>query len=269
MNAMTPRFRRLAGSALATLACAAPLSAARADDPSREQVVDTAPRFLVASAGGWGYDLTGSVVNGGRLDFKNDLNLRASDKKTFALGYIPSRLGWIPALDVDYIQIRANGGENFPATTLFGTVQLAPATTITNHAGINDLELSARWPFKVGPLTIAAGATATRLNGPVVVAIANSSEQRREDIDQVFPLPSLALIWQPVRSLRITARGDYIRYQGDSAETYEATALWKILGPLGIEAGYRHRRYKVVDGNYVLDAKLNGALVKLRYEMPF
>lgn len=262
-------FHRLAGFAVATIVCAAPIAAVRADEPSQERIADTAPRFLVASIGGWGYDLTGSVVNGARLDFKNDLNLRASDKKTFALGYIPSRLGWIPALDVDYIQIKANGEETFGGTTLFGTVPLTSSTTITNHADINDLELSARWPYKVGTLTIAAGATVTRLNGPVVVAIANSSQQSREDIDEVFPLPSLALIWQPVRSLRLTARGDYIRYKGDAAETYEATALWKMFGPLGIEAGYRHRRYKVVDGDYVLDAKLNGALVKVRYEMPF
>lgn len=240
-----------------------------AEDEKAETVAETRPRYLFASAGGWAYKLTGSVVNGSQLDFDRDLNLKVSNRSNFALGYLPARLGWVPGLTLDYVRVEASGQQKFAGTAVFGGVQITNGSTVNDSARIDDLELSARWPYRFDDFTFSAGLTATRLNGPVTVALANSAQQDRREISQVFPLPSLAIQWQPAEAFRVTARGDYIRYSGDSAETYELSVLWKILGPVGLEGGYRHRRYKVVDGSYVLDAKLNGARFGLRYEFPF
>jgi len=44
--------------------------------------------------------------------------------------------------------------------------------------------------------------------------------------------------------------------------------LWKVLGPVGIEAGYRQRRYKIADAVNKLDARVAGIRLGVVMEIP-
>ena len=106
------------------------------------------------------------------------------------------------------------------------------------------------------------------LDGDVRVADASSGASRTQSLSEVFPLLSAAVEWQPIESLRLSLRGDYIQYQDDAADSLEATVFWKMLGPVGLEAGYRQRHYRVKDSRTDIDARLAGARVGIRLELP-
>lgn len=221
--------------------------------------------------GGWGYGLKGNVVNGGEpLDFQRDLDLKGTARQQYALGCAPAQSGWLPALAADYVRIGARGRQNISATTRFGVLQVSPATTAITSAEVNDLEFSARWGWQPGfaDLRLLAGIGLTRLDGLVVVADANSGERQQQTVDQTFPLLSLGAVWQPTKLIALRLNGEYISYKGDTAQGLEALASWQFLGPLGLEAGWRMRRYAVSNNSFSFDARLSGARVGMRFEFP-
>lgn len=220
-----------------------------------------------ATSGGWVYDAMGTVTSGSQLDFKNDLNLKTTDKGEFTLGYIPAKLGWIPGLDFGYVHLAAEGMQNIPRTVRFGVLPLPERTPIATSAAIDDFDASIRWPWVWQHYTISGGVTVARLKGAVVVADSNTGAQNRQPIEQTFPLLSIGASYTPIESLRFNARGDYIQYSGDSAQTIEAGVFYKFFGPVGLEAGWRQRRFKINSGNgYNFDARLSGARIALRFE---
>lgn len=221
--------------------------------------------------GGWAYDITGNYTNTSELDLQDDLGLRSTARSDYAVGYAPARLGWVPALELGYTRIAADGQQTFsllPTTPITGLLPVNTDTVVNDRTSINDFELTARWPLQLEQFTLLVGLTVTTLNGTVVTADESSGQQQTQKVNETFPLLSVGLEWQPHPSLRFSLSGDYVQYKSNRADELEARVLWKFLGPVGIEAGYRQRRYKIIEPMNSLDAKVSGALVRLVMELP-
>lgn len=221
--------------------------------------------------GGWAYDITGTYTNTSELDLQDDLGLRSTARSDYALGYAPARFGWVPALEFGYTRIAADGQQTFsllPTTPITGLLPVNTDTVVDDRTSINDFELTARWPWQLGQFTLLGGFTVTTLNGTVVTADESSGQQQTQKVNEIFPLLSLGLQWQPRPSLRFSLSGDYVQYKSNRADELEARVLWKFLGPVGLEVGYRQRRYKIIEPMNSLNAKVSGALVRVVMELP-
>ena len=223
--------------------------------------------------GGWAYDISGRYTNTSELDLQDDLALMTTARQSYALAYRPARLGWVPALELDYIRIAADGEQRFqnlPGTPLDPLAGLlVPAETVVeDRTSVNDFELTARWPWQRGAFRLLGGLTVRHLDGFVRVADESSGQQQTQPIKETFPLLSLGLEWQPVQSLRLSLSGDYVRYDGNQADEIDARIVWKVLGPIALEGGYRQRRYQFVEPMNALDAKVAGARIGLVLEIP-
>lgn len=219
---------------------------------------------LFGFIGGWSYDIQGTYTNTAELDLEDDLALRGTARKSYALGYQPAAEGWVPQLELDYVRIAASGQQRF---TPFG-LPLLPETVVDNRTTVNDFELTARWPWQLGSVTLLGGFTVTHLDGSVQAADEATGIQQTQKVKETFPLLSLGVQWQPVASLRFTLTGDYVRYDGNRADEWEAKVLWKLLGPVGLEGGYRQRRYKIDEPMNALDARVRGARFGVVMELP-
>ena len=224
--------------------------------------------------GGWAYDISGTYTNTSELDLQDDLNLQSTARSDYVLGFAPARFGWLPALELGYTRIAADGQQTFsllpstPLSPITGPLPVNTDTVIDDRTSINDFELTARWPWQLGHFTLLGGLTVTTLNGTVVTADDSGSQQQTQKVNETFPLLSVGVEWQPRPSLRFSLSGDYVQYKSNRADEIEARVLWKFLGPVGVEAGYRQRRYKIIDPMNSLDAKVSGALVRLVMELP-
>lgn len=220
-------------------------------------------------AGGWVYEPTGSVNNGGEaLDFERDLNLEGKSRRELGLGFSPAAFGWLPGLDFNYVRIATKGTQTAQVTTLFGTLPIQTGEAIANASAINDFDASIRWPYDLGKLRLTGGFTIAHLDGDVTVSNPDSGASDTLQIRETFPLASAGLRYTPLPSVVLSARGDYVRYQGNLAHTLEASVLWNLLGPVGVEAGWRERRFVIDDGSERYDARLKGARIALRMSFP-
>ncbi len=222
-----------------------------------------------AAIGGWAYDIRGTYTNTSELDLEDDLALKTTARQNYVIGYAPAGFGWVPALEFDYTRIAADGQQRFqlvPALPVVGAV--VPETVVDDRTSINDFELTARWPWQLGNFTLLGGFTVTSLHGSVVVADENNGQQQRQKVNETFPLLSVGVEWQPVQSFRLSLSGDYVQYDGNRADELEARVVWKFLGPVGLEAGYRQRRYKIIEPMNSLDARVAGARIGLVMEIP-
>lgn len=232
--------------------------------------VHAAPARLFGSVGGWAYDITGTYTNTSSLDLEDDLKLKSTARADFSLGYAPEAFGWVPAIEFDYTRVAADGEQTFTLLPAGSALGALPGTSMTvkDRTSINDFELTSRWPLQLGSFTLLGGFTITSLHGDILVADESNGELRRQNIDETFPLVSAGVEWQPANALRFSVSGDYIQYQGNKSAEIEAQVLWKLLGPIGLEAGYRQRRYKIIETGNRLDAHVSGARVALVMEIP-
>ncbi len=232
-----------------------------------------APAQAYAFMGGWAYDVTGSYTNTSRLDLEDDLGLQSKARQNYALGYTPAALGYVPALEFDYTRIAASGQQRFATLPVAGLDPLtggviASETVVDDRTSVNDFELTARWPWRQGAFTLLGGLTLTVLDGNVQVADENSGQLQNQKVSEVFPLLSLGVEWQASENLSLQLSGDYIRYDGNRADELEARVLWQVLGPVGLQVGYRQRRYKIDEPMNALDARVAGARLGVVIALP-
>lgn len=234
--------------------------------------------YVYGLLGSWSYVPRGTVTSGSQLDFQRDLGLKTEDRREYLLGYQPASTDprWLPSVDLAVLRLSARGSQQIAGieaplpglAPVFGLLPLPDGTTAEASASIDDLEARLHWPWQWRSLVLSGGVTLSYLAGEVIVADAETGERDQERIQELFPQPGLGLAWQPLASLRLSLRGDYVQYQKNRAQALEASLFWRLLGPVGLEAGWRQRRFKVESGDYLLDTRLSGYRIGLRFEIP-
>lgn len=219
-----------------------------------------------AGLGGWRYDLSGSVTDAGRsYDFEDDLALQPSGRRSVLLEWDTGE-GWWPDWSASFSQLGAAGYSEETFTLFVGGVPVGSQTeSIAASADFDDYDLTARYPFDLGPFGAAVGLTAKRLRGEVLIDDSTRAAPSRQQYDETVPEVHLQLRWALGESLVLGAAGQGIRFGGDSALEWRATVEYRGLAPLLLEAGWQEKRYDLDLGDYALDARLGGALARVGF----
>jgi len=257
--------------------CPRPLLLAAAFALACPAAMAAKPATVEGFLGGWGYRITGTYTNTSELDLQDDLGLKSTARQDHALGFHPGRAGWLPAVRLDYARIAASGLQRVPLVPpspldpLIGVIT-PTETVVANRTSINDFELTTRWlvPRRWLPetLELQGGFTLAALRGSVQVADETNGQQQTQSVNEVFPLASAAVHWQPLSTLRLSLSGDYVRYQDNRADELEAMLRWQAFGPVGLEAGYRQRRYRFNEPMNALDSRVAGWRVGMVMAVP-
>ena len=209
-----------------------------------------------ADGGVWIYRVRGFIDNNGqRLDFNRDLGVGTQRDGFVALEYAhgPS---WIPDVTVNYSRLGGSG-----ATTTHPAVGpvVIPGGSVTNtsSAHFNDVDVSARYEIALGSVGVSPGLTLKALNGDIVTRDDASGAESRQSYREVFPMLHARVVWAPGRILRFAAQGNWIARGGDQAWEYAVSAEPRLIGPLGLYAGWQEKRYRVQSSGQ-LDARLSG-----------
>lgn len=243
---MRPIFVSIA--ALPALACCLPLAAA--------------PEFRVGY-GGWRYEISGTVTDPNRTyDLREDLALETSGRRSILVEWdTPS--GWLPDLAFGFTDLGASGyrEETFTVFDLLGNPVGSQTESVAASADFDDFDLTARYPFGLGPLQLSAGLTLKRLRGDVVIDDSTQSGPTYQRYDETVPEVHAGLRWPLAGWLALVGSGQGIRAGDSSALEWRAGAELRF-GVVLLEAGYQVKRYDIDIGDYALDAQLDGALAR-------
>jgi hypothetical protein len=243
---MRPSFHPLA--AVAVLAWCAPLAAA--------------PEFR-AGYGHWRYALSGTVTDPNRTyDLQDDLALETSGRRSILVEW-DTPAGWFPDLSASFAQLGASGyrEETFVELDLLGNPLGTQTESIAAFAEFDDFDLTARYPFGLGPLALSAGVTVKRLRGSVLIDDSRQSEPSYQSYDETVPQLHAGLRWPLGRWLTLVAAAQGIRAGDSSALEWRGGAELR-LGVVLLEGGYQVKRYDIDVGDYALDATVDGALLR-------
>jgi hypothetical protein len=245
---MRPCFPAIA--ALAAFACNAPALAASE---------------FRAGYGTWRYDITGTVTDRDRsYDLQRDLHLETSGRRSVLVEWDTPE-GWLPDLAVTFSEVGGSGEAEYQSVSLdllgnpiFGD------ETITASADFDDLDVTLRYPFGMGPLQASAGLTVKRLKGEVLIDDSGNPPPSRQRYDETVPELHGQLRWPLARWLVASTTVQGISYDGNSVLEWRAGGE-VLLGPLRLEAGWQSKRYEVNLTDYALDAQLDGALARIGF----
>lgn len=214
-----------------------------------------------AALGSWRYDLSGDVTDRGEtFDFEKDLGLGASGRRSLLLEYdTPAR--W-PDLAASFSQLGARGErtETRPAPLPIGPPQTRRLAT---DVDFDDYDLTVRVPLRVAAAVVSLGLSAKRLRGEVVIDDSDEPAPRHQTYDEVFPQLHAQLRWPLSRFLTLAVAAQGIEYQGSKAAEYRVAAEIRLWKRAQIEFGWQEKRYEITLDDYRLDARLDGALLRL------
>ena len=228
-----------------------------------------APEFR-AGYGSWRYDLSGTVTDRDRTyDLRQDLEMEPSSGRHSVLIEWDTGPGWWPDLALAYVKLGAAGHheETFTLFDFLGQPIGTQTESITASADFDDYDLTLRYPFGLGPLQCAAGVTVKKLRGDVLIDDTSNPPPSRQSYDETVPELHAQLRWPLARWLALTAAGQGIKYDGNSASEWRATAELR-LGPVLLEGGWQAKRYDIQLTGYALDAQLDGALARIGFVLP-
>lgn len=211
-----------------------------------------------ASFGGWRYELSGTATDAGTVyDFERDLGVRGSGRHSLELGWNTGP-GWWPDLALSYTQIDAGGMRTFQ-----NPPPIPGSRTLAAEADNDDIDLTARYPLWSGTLSASAGVTLKRLAGLIVIDDSDQPQPSRQRFDEYIPQGHLQLHWNLSQWLVLSATGQGVEYQGDHALEWRALAELRLFRPVVVEFGWQEKSYELTTGNYALDARLRGALLRV------
>jgi len=223
-----------------------------------------APEFR-AGYGSWRYDIAGTVRDGDRTyDLQEDLELEAAGRRSIVVEW-DTPTSWLPNLAVSFSQVGGSGEAEYRSVSLdlLGN-PLFQDETVSASADFDDLDVTLRYPFGLGPVQAAAGVTVKRLRGEVLIDDSGNPPPSRQRYDETVPQLHGQLRWPFARRLAATATGQGISYDGNRAVEWRAGAEL-TLGPVLLEAGWQEKRYEVNLSDYALDARLDGAVARVGF----
>ena len=213
--------------------------------------------------GGWRYNLTGTANDAGTIyDFERDLAIQSQGRRSLLLEWDTPQ-GWWPDISASYSQIGARGMRTDP-----GAPPLIPARTLSAFADYDDYDLTARYPLRWGGWTALLGLTLKRLAGDILINDSSQSQPSQQRFDEIFPLLHVQLRRPLGRVLTLTASGNGVEYQDSKALEYRVAAELRLFEPLLLEVGWQEKRYDITSGNYALDARLEGVVLRFGLLIP-
>lgn len=216
-----------------------------------------------AAMGDWRYDLAGAVSDQGRTyDFQDDLELQTSGRRSVLLEWDTGPGGW-PDWSASYARLGASGDHEETFTLFVGGIPVGSQTeSITTTADFDDFDLTARYPFELGALRCAAGVTAKRVRGEILLDDSSRPAPSRQQYDEIVPQLHAQVRWPLGKNFALAASGQGVEYDGSRAMEWRASAEIRWLAPLLLEAGWQEKNYDLDLGGYAFDAKLDGALLR-------
>lgn len=213
--------------------------------------------------GAWRYDLDGRVTDRGRTyDYQDDLELEPSGRRSMLVEIDTKPGGW-PDWAASYSQLGAAGDHEEEVPVFFGGVRVGTSTErIEARADFDDYDLTARWPFALGRFRLAAGITAKRLRGNLLIDDDREDAPIRQRYDEVFPLVHLRARVPLGPHFAFGGAAQGIEYGGSEAYEWRATLEPRWLDPLILEGGWQEKRYRVDVGSYRMDTRLDGAVLR-------
>lgn len=218
--------------------------------------------------GSWDFKVSGTAVEGGQqYDFRRDLDAQHAGRRSLEFAW-DTGAGWWPDVAFGDASIGVRGSHTTTSVVVLPP-PLPPTTqsqTLSVDADFRDQDFVARYPLRSGALKVSAGVAVKHLKGTVVIDDSSQSQPSRGDYNETFPELQLQARWTPMPWLAVTATGQGVQYQGNSALEWRA-ALELAGGPLLLEAGWQEKRYEIGVNADALDVKLSGALLRAGFAL--
>ena len=286
------RARRLAGRGLMLALLPVTLASAAAPDvatppppePAPPAGPVEAPGFYRLDGGAWGFQPRGSArFSGTSVDLQRDLGLTADRggviRAEWAENLADTAHPWYLPVQVstDYFASTFRGQQNILPTTLLSlgpiVILQSAGTTVATTTEFRDFGAQVGWKlwqFQPGA-RLEGGLALKNVKADINVVSPTQNQQVQQDVGLTFPLPMLA-VTAGRGAVRLRAEAQYAKLSGRSALNTEALVNWQppALVGLGVEAGYRYRRYQFDNdsgsGN-AFDLRLSGWRLGLRLEL--
>lgn len=222
---------------------------------------------LSLSAGYWDYLVKGTVErNGITQDFQNDLGVQAERHELLAFALDTGEGWWRPDVSASYTPIKASGQRMVQSG---GSVLIPGSTTLVKgDADLKDIDLTLRFPAQLANVTVWGGITIKYLNGTLISQNSSDTVEDNQSINQTFPMFHLSARVAPLSWLVLTAQGNAIKYQDDSANDICAAFSFGGFGPIGLDLGWKRNNYKINQQNFKLDTTLSGLFIGASASLP-
>lgn len=222
------------------------------------------PRYSLGIAL-WDTDISGVVSDNDRLDLEDDLALKSDNDLVLEGTFRTGRL----ELLAEHARLRADGRNTLNRDITLGDLVLIPREeTVTSDAEVDDSLLSLRWRIGGAGFSVSPGITARYVDARVSLREGEGSAVARdvESLSEFFPMAHLGVAGE-LGAFRLSARGNYVEYDGDRVFDVTATA-WlqpQLVAPLRVGVGWQLRDYRIADDGSEEDAdvRLSGAQLRL------
>lgn len=213
----------------------------------------------------WSPDISGAVSDNERLDLEDDLALESDSDLVFEGAFRRGRF----ELLAEHARLRADGRNTLNRDITLGDLVLIPQDeTISSSARVDDSLLSLRWRLGGAAFSVSPGISARYIDAQVSLREGEGSTSTRdvESLSELFPMAHLGIAGE-LGALRLSARGNYVEYDGDRVFDVTATA-WlqpRAFAPLRIGLGWQLRDYRIghEGGEDDADVRLSGAQLRI------
>ena len=217
---------------------------------------------LRVAGGIWNYDVRGYQDDHGTI---TDLQSFAPGRQRdgFLEAEFTHRPSWWPDLAASYGQLSGEGSQT--TSTLPGGLPLPlpdPTSSTTRASGsFREFDLTARYAIQLGPIQFSPGLSVGWITGHITTSTTDVTGTTTVERSYNTPYPMLhaQLAWPFADRFRISTQIDWIRANDNEVLEYGANAELRLLGPIGIYAGWQDRHYKISTSDSYLDAHLRGA----------
>lgn len=215
----------------------------------------------------WNPDISGTVSDNERLDLEEDLALESDSDFVFEGAFRRGRF----ELLAEHARLRADGRNTLNRDITLGDLVLIPQDeTVSSSARVDDSLLSLRWRVGSAAFSVSPGISARYIDAQVRLRErereGGTAARDVESLSELFPMAHLGIAGE-LGALRLSARGNYVEYDGDRVFDVTATAWLQpsAFAPLRIGLGWQLRDYRIGHdgGEDDADVRLSGAQLRI------
>jgi len=216
-------------------------------------------------AGFWDYDADGTArdetATAGAFDTDSEVEPGEGSDEFYELT-LRTDVPFTSLQRIRYINLEVDGEATATTTTPGGPLLPGGGSTTEEfdiQADINDIGLDSLYRFQLPrQFGLEFGLSLRLIDGEVVARSRDDGSTERREVRQVFPLIYGGIDWHGLDGLVLRAEGGAISSGGDSAAELRATAGWRVLDWLTVEAGWWRKDFEIDDDDFALDVELSG-----------